>query len=88
MSSVADTLGNVGYNNEPDSSGPWPHSRYIVSGSPVWSIDLSKADSGEGTLIQVADTSIVIDDDLVGGISLGGAFCLDIRTMGVLEGEA
>ena len=40
-----------------------------------------------GAPIQAADTLNIIDDDSIGGVTTGGKFCLDIRTMGMLEGE-
>ena len=40
--------------------------------------------SGAGTLVQAAASNI-IDDDGVGGVSIGGDFCLALTTMGGLE---
>lgn len=89
------TLGNGGggmyYNNQAGASGPWPHSRYVAgyswSGSTSWTLDLAAAASpnGPGSTIQAADSLHILDDDLVGGVTVGGAFCLDFTTNGMLE---
>ena len=84
------SLGGIGYNNQFGASGPWPHSRYLGGGGgAVWTIDVAAAGvpGGMGTSIRAADGLQIIDDDLVGGVRQGGAFCLDVRTMGMLEGE-
>ena len=74
----------------PPSAGPWPHTRYVAgypwsTGNGPWTMDLSAAVNGPGTPIQASDSLHIIDDDLVGHVSVGGAFCLDFVTNGMLE---
>ena len=79
------TLGSMSYSNTFGASGPWPHSRYVNGyGGAQWVIDLNAA-SSIGAPIRAADNASIIDDDLVGGVTSGGDFCLDVRTWGMLE---
>lgn len=89
--SLAD-LHNAGVtlNNQAGASGPWPHTRYTQSysyhaGGGIVTLDAGAALAGAAVPIQWADTRTVYDDDLVGGVTQGGAFCLDIKTAGMLE---
>jgi hypothetical protein len=78
LSQMAD---GVGYNNNAGASGPHPHTRYLTGGSAVFLLDLSAPD----TQVQAQDTAGILDDDSVGGVGRGGAFCLDLATSGALE---
>ena len=78
-------------NNQPGASGPVAHSRYISGFSwsgagSVWALDLAAAQApgGAGTRIAATDGGL-LDDDLVGGVTRGGDFCLDLVTGGGLE---
>jgi hypothetical protein len=76
-------------NNQPGASGPVPHSRYISGYSwsgagSVWALDLAAAQAPAGTRIAATDGGL-LDDDLVGGVTRGGDFCLDLVTSGTLE---
>ena len=69
-----------GYNNGFAASGPWPHTRYITGGGPTWVANLSSAAAPGGwTTIRASDTTGIIDDNSVGLVTQGGAFCLDVR---------
>jgi alpha-galactosidase len=79
-------------NNQFGASGPVPHSRYIfgeswdgVSSAP-WIANLTAllSNGTVPTQIQAAATNLY-DDDLVGNVTVGGDFCLDLTTMGLLE---
>ena len=77
--------GGVNYNNQVGASGPWPGTRYISSNS--WdasgaALTLNPAQPGP---IAASDTTGIINDNLVGGVSTGGEFCLDLVTGGMLE---
>ena len=54
---------------------PWAGAAY------VWRANLSLPASP----IAASDTAGIIDDDLVGGVTRGGAFCLQLATAGMLE---
>ena len=76
----------LAYNMQEGASGPWPHTRYIMNGGPTdLAIDLPGLLSPAGTRIQASDTTGIINDDLVGNVTLGGTFCLALRTAGMLE---
>ena len=77
--------GYFGWNNQPGASGPWPHSRYLTSGGGVFTINLAAAQGSAGSTITAADHTGIINDDLVGGVTTGGDFCLDLVTGGMLE---
>lgn len=70
-------------------SGPWPHSAYArstLSSDSKVTIDLNAAiNDGASVPLQWSDTLNLIDDDLVGGVTVGGKFCLDVVTAGMLE---
>ena len=74
-------LTGPGWNNQPGASGPWPHTRYVTGNGGMWTLDLSLP----STPVLASDSLGIIDDDLVGGVSLGGEFCLDLVTGGMLE---
>ena len=80
-------IGKSSWNNQVGASGPWPHTRYIAGGYPwagnsfVWRANLSQP----AAPIAASDETGIIDDDLVGGITRGGAFCLALATAGMLE---
>lgn len=71
------------WNNQAGASGPWPHTRYVGGrsggGGGVWTLDLSTPT----TTIVASDHLTIYDDDLVGHVSVGGDFCLDIEVRGV-----
>jgi hypothetical protein len=72
----------VGWNNAAGASGPWPHTRYITGGNQPFTLDLSTPNT---TILAVASGS-VLNDDSVGGVTVGGGpFCLDLATSGGLE---
>lgn len=88
------TLGNnrggPSWNQQPGASGPWPSTRYISGygwggNGAQWTLDLAAAASGAGSTVMASDHLNIIDDNLVGGISRGGDFCLDLVTGGMLE---
>jgi len=75
-----------GWNNQPGASGPWPHTRYVDAANPmIWTFDLEGLKSPAGGPVMASDTLGIFDDDLVGGVTVGGKFCLDLRTGGMLE---
>jgi len=87
---ISSPSGSPTWNNQVGASGPWPHSRYIYgygwdTSSPAYELDLDAAKSGKGTTIVASDHSGIIDDNLLGKISYGGNFCLDLVTGGLLE---
>ncbi len=47
----------------------------------MFTMDLSQPT----TTVMAADHTGILDDDLVGGVSVGGDFCLDLVTGGMLE---
>jgi alpha-galactosidase len=88
------SLGNVrGGGLDPNSqvggSGPWPHTLYTSSypwhQSSLVTVDASAALGGSPVTILYANTHSLIDDDLLGNITVGGDFCLDLVTAGMLE---
>jgi hypothetical protein len=68
----------LGWNNQPGASGPWPHSRYLTRGFSKFTINVTALLGGEGSSIQAADSLGIINDNLVGGVTQGGDFCLDL----------
>jgi hypothetical protein len=55
-----------------------------------WTLNLTAAaltpqQVGAGTTIMAADTQGIIDDDLVGGVTMDGRVCLELATVGLLE---
>lgn len=80
-------IGKSNFNNQVGASGPWPHTRYVAGGfswsapSFRWRANFSAPASP----IVADDTTGIIDDDLVGGVTVGGAFCLQLTTGGMLE---
>jgi len=88
------SLKGFGWSNQLGASGPWPHARYVADrdtqvqtlNSNVFLLDLSAAsDPSKGSRIQAADTTGILDDDLVGNVAKGGTFCLDLIPGGMLE---
>lgn len=81
--------GGLSVNNQVGGTGPWPHTLYTDSYSwhaaSLVTLNASAAAKGEPTVIQWADTTSLIDDDLLGNVTVGGAFCLDVVTAGMLE---
>ena len=82
----------AGWNNQVGASGPRPHTRYVAAaggGGGRWLLDLDALTDPAlgGTLIQAA-ASDILDDDGVGGVGVGGDFCLALSTMGGLEAWA
>jgi hypothetical protein len=82
-------LGGMQFNNQIGASGPWPHTRYISGGyswdkTPqyLWLADFSAGTPS--TTIRANDGNI-IDDDLIGNVTSGGDFCLQLNTAGLLE---
>lgn len=82
-------LSGMGFNNQVGASGPWPHTRYISGGyswdkTPqyLWLADFS---AGTPSTTIRANNNNIIDDDLVGGVTAGGDFCLQFNTAGLLE---
>jgi hypothetical protein len=79
-----------GPNNQFGASGPVPHSRYLVGygwegmTSSTWLADGVALGAGAPSPLQATATNLY-DDDLVGNVTVGGAFCLDVTTMGLLE---
>ena len=74
------------YNTQEGASGPWPGTRYIANGGPTdYAIDLPSLFSPTGAQIQAADTSGIVNDNLVGNVTVGGKYCLALRTAGMLE---
>ena len=74
------------WNNQPGASGPWPSTRYIQGfgwggTSFSWTLDLTTP----STTIMAVDHTGIIDDDLVGHVTAGGDFCLELVTGGMLE---
>lgn len=69
-------------------SGPLPHTQYATgAGTPKpWAVENITALSGAtGSTLRAGDTLMIPDNDLVGNVSRGGDFCLDIVTAGLLE---
>lgn len=81
---LTSTGGGVGYNMQFGASGPLPSSRYVIQSTAVFTLDPVGINNGTGSRIQAAANNI-INDDLVGNVTTGGDFCLDLTTMGLLE---
>ena len=78
--------GGININNQVGASGPWPHTRYTSCNSYNTNgalFELAPGAPAPGR-IQAADQGL-LNDDLVGGVTVGGDFCLDIVTGGLLE---
>jgi hypothetical protein len=75
--------GSPYWNNQAGASGPLPHTRYILrsGASAVWRLDPAAA----STALRANDNTSIIDDDLVGHVTQGGEFCLQLSTGGMLE---
>ena len=86
---------NIGYSNQPFSSGPVPNSRWLdkfepgnnsyTLGAGPYIVDLKALVSEKGGTIQSADTTGIIDDDNAGTVKTGGAFCLAVHSGAALE---
>ncbi len=78
------------WNNDPGASGPIAHSRYIMgygwlpSSMASYLGNLTALLSNATSTLQ-ADADDILDDDLLGNVTVGGDFCLDLSTMGNLE---
>ena len=72
----------------PLGSGPMPHTQYAQgAGTPKpWAVaDFGALVDGRGSQLRAGDTAHIPDNDLVGGVTYGGAFCLDVVPAGLLE---
>lgn len=72
----------------PLGSGPVPHAQYATgAGAPKpWAVaDLDALVHGSGSALRAGDEARIPDNDLVGNITVGGAFCLDVVPAGLLE---
>jgi hypothetical protein len=86
---------NIGYSNQPFSSGPVPHSRWLSKFEPEpptntidagpYIVDLDELASDKGGMIQSVDTTGIIDDDNAGSVAHGGKFCLALHSGATLE---
>jgi len=88
--SIASPNGCPQWNNQVGASGPWPHTRYILgygfeTSTAIYEMDLNAAKTALGTSIQASDHTGILDDNLLGKITRGGNFCLDLVTGGMLE---
>jgi len=72
----------LGLSNQPGASGPWPHTRYLIhyGGGVAWTLTLPNPGA-----IKLSDGSSVLNDDGVGGVTVGGEWCIDLVTGGGLE---
>lgn len=74
------------YDTAKYGSGPLPHSRYANAGSAgIFTLDLDAILGSNGSSVQAADSLGIINDDMIGGVTRGGDFCLDVSGGGVLE---
>lgn len=72
----------------PLGSGPVAHSQYATgAGAPKpWAVaDFDALVRGPGSALRAGDEARIPDNDLVGNVTLGGPFCLDIVPAGTLE---
>lgn len=81
-------IGKMNYNNQPGASGPLPHTRYTEGGYSwesgnffLWLADWS----APHTQIMANNNNSIIDDDSIGHVTLGGAFCVQLSNGGALE---
>jgi hypothetical protein len=65
-------------------SGPVPHSRWLTNGNDAFVADAAALASAAGGTLRAAATDIY-DDDNVGGVRVGGEFCLEIASGSTLE---
>jgi alpha-galactosidase len=85
------SIGNSGWNNQPGASGPWPHTRYVEGGWSwagdrfSWEANFTPSSASSTSAVRASDRTSILDDDLVGGVTHGGDFCLALRTGGTLE---
>ena len=71
----------------PLGSGPVPHSQWATgAGTPKpWAVaDYDALVGGQGSTLR-ADVTHIPDNDLIGNITVGGQFCLDLVPAGMLE---
>ena len=69
-------------------SGPLPHTQYAIgAGTPKpWAVaNFSALAGGSGSALRAGDALSIPDNDLVGNVTRGGDFCLDIVPAGLLE---
>jgi hypothetical protein len=84
---LAGAGGSPSWNNQDGASGPLPSTRYIQgygwSGSSYsWVMDLA---APGGTSVRADDNTTILNDNLVGGVTRGGDYCLQLSTGGLLE---
>jgi len=87
---LASASGSPQWNNQVGASGPWPGSRYIFgyswdNSAPTFEFDLKAAEGKTGSTVVASDHLGIINDNLVGKVTRGGNFCLDLVTGGLLE---
>jgi hypothetical protein len=73
------------WNTQVGASGPWPSTRYLTGGVGTFTLNLTAASTTAGTTVLASDHLGIINDNLVGGVTIGGDFCLDLVTGGLLE---
>jgi hypothetical protein len=71
-------LRSMSWNTQPGASGPWPTSRYISGGNAEFTVNVTALVGGEGSPIQASDTLSIVGDDLLGNLTRGGDYCLDL----------
>ncbi len=54
--------------------------RYVTDGGATWTINTNAVATSVGSSIMASDHVSIIDDDLVGHVTAGGDFCLDLVT--------
>jgi hypothetical protein len=72
----------------PLGSGPVPHSQWATgAGTPKpWAVaDWHALVGGQGSALQAGDVTHIPDNDLLGNVTAGGRFCLDLVPAGMLE---
>ena len=74
----------LGILNDFGGSGPVPHSRWLGPGRDTFVADPVALATAAGGTLRAAATDI-FDDDNVGGVSVGGEFCLEIASGSTLE---
>jgi hypothetical protein len=70
--------------NELGGSGPVPHSHWLTNGLDGFALDVAALASTAGGMIRATATDIY-DDDNIGGVSVGGDFCLEVASGSTLE---
>ena len=80
---VKDGGNQLGINNQSGASGPLPHSRYVSGGANTFRLNLDSLCRGLSPI--QANSDSLINDDLVGTITIGGTFFLDVAALGMVE---